>query len=105
MFTIETKELSPEAAGARSAEFLDREITANEALDAAVRAATTGPDTVDASGIPHNAIEVQEDALMQAKKDDETARNESLAFAEEHIGPLVEAALADAQKDGVTINR
>lgn len=102
MFTVETKEITPEAAGQRSQELLDKEILANEALDETVAAATTGPGVIDA---PLGSTDTQEDAVMQALGGVESVRQESLTFAEAHIGPLVEAALADAQKDGVVINR
>lgn len=105
MFTVETKETTPEAAGQRSQELLDKEIIANEALDETVAAATTGPGVTDELGVPLGSTDAQEDAVMQAKDNVESARQESLAFAEAHMGPLVEAALADAQKDGVSINR
>ena len=105
MFTIETDKLSPEAAGAASQQFLDNEIAANEALNEAVEAATTGVGTTDELGVPLSSIGDQEADVMKAKDNVKSARQESLAFAEAHMGPLVEAALADAQKDGVSINR
>lgn len=101
------KSHEPPTSPARSAELLRAENAALQATrDAAKASALAGTDILEEpsdEALGHEAA--ADDNLYRAITAHEMAERASLSFAQEHIGPLVDAALAEATQAGKQIVR
>jgi hypothetical protein len=105
----ENKEMNSQEAAVRSAELLAGENQARSDAQAAAENAALSSDLVGDLDEPSDErleqVYQADDAAMDAKDRLQDAKEASRQFAEAHMGPLVEAAIADAVKNSVVINR